>query len=70
MEEKLKELYEKASSKFFALTSKFDGISDKIYEQTNVKINIGLIFGSIILILFVFIIVKAVLGFVWSFLWA
>lgn len=68
--DKLKELYEKASTKFFALTSKFDGISDKIYEQTQVRINIGLILGSIILILFVYIIVKAVLGFVWGFLWA
>ena len=32
--DKLKEIYEKASDVFFAFTSKFDGISEKIYEKT------------------------------------
>ena len=65
MEEKLKKLYEKATDIFFGLTKKFDGISNKIFEQTGLKINIGLIIGSAILI---FIVVKTILGGVMDFL--
>lgn len=68
MEEKFKELYEKATDIFFGLTKKFDGVSEKIFEQTGMKINIGLIVGSAILIFFVFIVVKLILGFVMDFL--
>lgn len=66
--DKLKEIYEKATDIFFGLTKKFDGLSEKLFEQTGVKINIGMIVGSLILIVFVFIIVKAVLGWVMNFL--
>lgn len=68
MEEKLKELYEKATDLFFGLTKKFDGLSEKLFETTGIKINIGLIIGSAILIFFVFIIVKVILGGVMDFL--
>ena len=68
MEEKLKELYEKATDLFFGLTKKFDGVSEKLFETTGVKINIGLIVGSAILIIFVIIIVKVILGGVMNFL--
>ena len=68
MEEKLKELYEKATDLFFGLTKKFDGVSEKLFETTGIKINIGLIIGSAILIIFVIIIVKVILGGVMSFL--
>ncbi|MBQ7410125.1 MAG: hypothetical protein IJW20_01935 [Clostridia bacterium] len=68
MEEKLKKLYEKATDIFFGLTKKFDGISNKIFEQTGLKINIGLIIGSAILIFIVFILVKVILGGVMDFL--
>lgn len=68
MEEKLKKLYEKATDIFFGLTKKFDGISNKLFEQTGLKINIGLIIGSAILIFIVFILVKVILGGVMDFL--
>ena len=50
------------------ITKKFDKISDKIFEQTGTKINVGLIVGGAILVIFVFIFVKAILGFVFGFL--
>ena len=66
--EKLKEIYEKATDIFFGLTKKFDGVSEKIFEQTGIKINVGLIIGSAILILMVGLFVKLILGFVMDFL--
>ena len=66
--DKFKEIYEKATDIFFGLTSKFDGVSEKIFEKTGMKINIGLIVGSAILIFFVFIVVKVILGGVMDFL--
>lgn len=66
--DKLKEIYEKATDIFFGLTKKFDGLSEKLFEQTGVKINIGLIVGGAILVFVLFIIVKAVLGGVMNFL--
>lgn len=68
MEEKFKELYEKATDLFFKLTKKFDGLSEKLFETTGIKINIGLIVGSAILIIFVIIFVKLVIGAVMKFL--
>ena len=66
--EKLKEIYEKATDIFFGLTKKFDGISEKIFEKTGTKINVGLIVGIAILALMLFIFVKVILGFVLDFL--
>ena len=68
MEDKLKKIYEKATDIFFGITKKFDGISNKIYEQTGTKINIGLIIGSILIFLVLFFIVKVILGGVMDFL--
>ena len=48
--DKLKEIYEKASDIFFAFTSKFDGISEKIYEKMT-KIEILFFIYDIIAIL-------------------
>ncbi len=66
--EKLKEIYEKATDIFFGLTKKFDGVSEMIFEKTGAKINVGLIVGSAILILMIIIFVKLILGFVMDFL--
>jgi len=66
--EKFKEIYEKATDIFFGLTKKFDGVSEKIFETTGMKINVGLIVGSVILILMVGLFVKLILGFVMDFL--
>ncbi len=66
--DKLKELYEKATDIFFGMTKKFDGISNKIFEQTGMKINVGLIIGSVLIFLVLFFIVKVILGGVMDFL--
>ncbi len=68
MEEKLKEIYEKASDIFFGLTKKFDGISEKVFEQTGVKVNVGAIVLGAALVIFVIIFVKSILGWLWSML--
>ena len=66
--DKLKEIYEKATDIFFGITKKFDGISEKIFEQTGAKINVGMIVGGAILIFFTFLVVKGILGWVMDFL--
>lgn len=68
MEEKIKELYEKVSDVFFKITKKFDGISEKIFEQTGTKINVGAIVLGAMLIIFVAVFVKSILGWLWSML--
>ncbi len=68
MEDKLKEIYEKATNIFFGITKKFDGISEKIFEQTGMKINVGYIVLGTLLVIFVFIFVKSILGWLWSML--
>ena len=68
MEEKIKKLYEKASDIFFKITKKFDGISEKIFEQTGTKINVGAIVLGAMFIIFVAVFVKSILGWLWSML--
>ena len=68
MPEKLKEIYEKATDIFMDVSKKFDGISEKLYQQTGKKINVGVIVLGAILIIFVAIFVKAILGFLWGLL--
>ncbi len=68
MEEKFKEIYEKATDIFFSITKKFDGISEKIFEQTGTKINVGVIVVGAITVILLLIVVKAVLGWLWSML--
>lgn len=66
--EKWEKIYEKATDIYFGWTKKFDGISEKIFEQTGTKINVGAIVGGIILLVFVLIIVKLILTGVMDFL--
>ncbi|HIT71829.1 MAG TPA: hypothetical protein IAD08_07975 [Candidatus Scatovivens faecipullorum] len=68
MEEKFKELYEKVTNIFFSITKKFDGVSERIFEQTGMKINVGYIVLGTLLVIFVAIFVKSILGWLWSML--
>lgn len=68
MEEKLKEIYEKATDIFFGLTQKMDELSEKIFEETGKKINIKLIVLGVVLVIFVIIFVKSFLGWLWTLL--
>ena len=68
MEEKIKKIYEKTSDIFFKISKKFDKISEKIFEQTGTKINVGAIVLGAMLIIFVAVFVKSILGWLWSML--
>lgn len=68
MEEKLKEIYEKATDIFFSLTQKMDKLSEKIFEETGKKINIKMIVLGIVLFICIAFFVKGILGWVWGFL--
>ena len=68
MPEKIKEIYEKCADTFFGLASKFDGVSEKIFEKTGLKINVGIILMSIVFILLVLFFARLVLKFVLHFL--
>ena len=50
------------------LTKKFDGVSQKIYEQTGKKINIGAIVGGVLLGAIILCIVGLILGMIRDFL--
>ena len=65
----MEEFFDKMSKKFFKLTSKFDGISEKIHEKTGIRINIGAIVLGILIFIFVFIVVKAILTVCLNFLY-
>lgn len=62
--DKLKEIWEFLYDKFFKVASKFDGISEMIFEKTGAKINVGVIVMGIVLFIFVIIFVRAILGLV------
>lgn len=68
MEDKLKEIYEKATDIFFGVTKKMDDMSEKIFEETGKKINIKLIVLGVALVIFVIIFVKSFLGWLWTLL--
>lgn len=68
MEEKLKEIYEKATDIFFSITQKLDDLSERIYEQTGKKIDIKMIILGIILFIFVIFVAKSIIGWAWGFL--
>jgi len=65
----MQELFDKISKKFFKLTSKFDGVSDKIHEVSGIRINVGAIVLGILIFIFVFIVVKAILSVCLKFLY-
>ncbi len=66
--EKLQEIWDKATDMFFKMTSKFDGISEKINQQFGTNINVGIIIGGAILVVITAFFVKTVLGIKWSML--
>jgi hypothetical protein len=50
------------------MTSKFDGISEKINHQCGTNINVGIIVGGAILVVITAFFVKTILGILWSML--
>lgn len=68
MGDKFKEFLDKAGDFYLKLTKKFDGVSQKIYEQTGKKINIGAIVGGVLLGAIILCIVGLILGMIRDFL--
>lgn len=62
----MKDILEKVVDVFYKIGQFLDGISEKIFEQTKVKVDLKLIIGAAIGVIFLIIFVKAILGFVWS----
>ena len=68
MGDKFKVFLDKAVDFYLKLTKKFDGVSQKIYEQTGKKINIGAIVGGVLLGAIILCIVGLILGMIRDFL--
>ena len=68
MNDKFKEFLDKAGDFYLKLTKKFDGVSQKIYEQTGKKINVGAIVGGVLLGAIILCIVGLILGMIRDFL--
>lgn len=68
MNDKFKEFLDKAGDFYLKLTKKFDGVSQKIYEQTGKKINVGAIVGGVLLGAITLGIVGLILGMIRDFL--
>ncbi len=68
MQEKFKIIYEKIVDFIFIIIKKFDKVSEKIFEKTGVKINVGAIVVTAVAVIFIVIFVKSILGWLWSML--
>ena len=62
------EFFDNISKKFVKLTSKFDGISEKIKDNTGIKVNVGAIVLGAIMFIFIVLFVKLILSAVAEFL--
>ena len=68
MPETLKKIYEKTVDMFFRVTKKFDGLSEMLYKQTGMKINVGAVILGTVLLIIVLAIAFSVLGGIKDFL--
>ena len=62
----MKEFADKILDILYKISEFLDNISEKIFEQTKVKVDLKVIVVGAIGILFIIIFVKAILGYVWS----
>ena len=62
----MKEILDKIIDIIYIGVEKLNKISEKIEEQTKIKINFVLVLGAIFGIIFLAIFVKAILGFLWG----
>lgn len=61
MEDFFKKVAEKAGNIFMKVEGLFDGISQKLYEQTGTKINVGFIVICVVLIIFALLFAVSIL---------
>lgn len=68
MEDLFKKIYDKIIDIIFAINKKFEKVSDKIFEQAGIKVNIGAIIMGVLGVLILILVVKSILGWLWSML--
>ena len=68
MEDFFKKVYDKIVDIMFTINKKFEKVSDKIFEQTNMRINFGAIVMGAIGVIVLIIVVKSILSWLWSLL--
>ena len=68
MEDFFKKVYDAIVDCIFAINKKFENVSEKIFEQTGTKVNIGAIVMGTIGVIFLIIFVKSILSWLWSLL--
>ena len=62
----MKEILDKILDIFGIIIEKLDLLSEKIYEQTKVKVDLKTIIVGIFGLIIIIIFVKIILGYVWS----
>lgn len=62
----MKDFLDKVIDILYSIGQTLDGISEKIFEQTKIKVDLKIIIGAAVGIIFLIIFVKAILGFIWS----
>lgn len=62
----MKDFFDKVTDVLFSIWEKIEKLADNISEKTGIKINAPMVLGVAFLIIFAFIIVKSVLGWVAS----
>lgn len=68
MEDLFKKIYYKIIDIIFAINKKFEKVSDKIFEQAGIKVNIGAIVMGALGVIILILVVKSILGWLWSML--
>lgn len=68
MEDLFKKIYDKIIDIIFAINKKFEKVSDKIFEQAGIKVNIGAIVMGALGVIILILVVKSILGWLWSML--
>ena len=68
MEEFFQKAYDAIVDCIFVINKKFEKVSDKIFEQTNMRINFGAIVMGAIGVIILIIVIKSILSWLWSLL--
>ena len=62
----MKDIFDKITDVIYKISKKNEKLTDYIFEKTGMKINVGLIVGVIFLVIFVLMLAKSALGFLYG----
>lgn len=62
----MKDIFYKITDVIYNISKKNEKLTDYIFEKTGMKINVGLIVGGIFLVIFVLMLAKSALGFLYG----